>query len=341
MRRWVRRRSRLILFLESKSPLPFSPPSLFYPRPPDHADNPLSFPLAYRLFFGTWPDKDNRGETKLIVEQVSHHPPVTAYHIQNSSKGVVLHGHSAQKTSFSGGSIIGKLRFIPLRELWCAKYYLLSSIFESTVKQIGHAILDVKTPEGKMEKYLITLPTLQIQGVWMGSPYTELSQTSQIQSSTGWLANVCHLSSFPVLPFSLPARIYILISETSQIEYKGKGYFSGKAHSFKAVMSRNTGGKSHTFEGQWDTTSVPKSSIPGSLGVLDPNGNFTDVRGPKEEVNVKENLAEMEKWESRRLWRVVSMGIRSGNFDSASKDKTRIEVSGFDFYLPFGDDSWY
>lgn len=229
-------------------------------------------PILGELFFGTWPNKNGRGETKLTVEQVSHHPPVTAYHIQNESKNVVLHGHSAQKTSFSGGSII--------------------------VKQIGHAILEVKTPEGKTEKYLITFPTLQIQGVWLGSPYTELSQTSSIQSSTGWLAN---------------------------IEYKGKGYFSGKAHSFKATLARNTGGKSHIFEGQWNTTSIPKSSIPGSLGVLDANGNFTDVTSPSEPVSVVQDLGKMQKWESRRLWRVVSMGIRNGDFDSASRDKTRIE----------------
>ena len=65
-----------------------------------------------------------------------------------------------------------------------------------TVKQIGHAILDVKLPNGELEQYLITLPTLQIQGVWMGSPYTELSQTSHIQSSTGWHATVSYLG-FP------------------------------------------------------------------------------------------------------------------------------------------------
>lgn len=62
---------------------------------------------APRVFFGTWPDKNGRGETRLTVEQVSHHPPVTAYHIANTSKGVVLRGHSGQKTSFSSGTIIG------------------------------------------------------------------------------------------------------------------------------------------------------------------------------------------------------------------------------------------
>lgn len=58
------------------------------------------------------------------------------------------------------------------------------------MKQIGHAMLEVRTPEGKIEKFLITLPYLQIQGIWLGSPYTELARTSYIQSSTGWLATV-------------------------------------------------------------------------------------------------------------------------------------------------------
>lgn len=55
-----------------------------------------------RLFYGHWPDKNGRGLTTLIVEQVSHHPPITAYYISNESRKISLQGHSAQKTSFSG-----------------------------------------------------------------------------------------------------------------------------------------------------------------------------------------------------------------------------------------------
>lgn len=114
-----------------------------------------------------------------------------------------------------------------------------------------------------------------------------------------------------------------------QIDYTGKGYFSGKAHSFKAVLTQNNGSKSLTFDGQWDTTSKSKSSSElKSLGVLDANGHFTDVTRPKEEVSVKP-IEEQEKWESRRLWKVVSAGIRGGDFDTAAKDKSRIEVSLF------------
>ena len=58
--------------------------------------------LPHRLFYGHWPDKNGRGLTTLIVEQVSHHPPITAYYISNASRKIALQGHSAQKTSFSG-----------------------------------------------------------------------------------------------------------------------------------------------------------------------------------------------------------------------------------------------
>lgn len=55
-----------------------------------------------RLFYGHWPDTNARGLTTLVVEQVSHHPPITAYYIANPSRGITLEGHNAQKTSFSG-----------------------------------------------------------------------------------------------------------------------------------------------------------------------------------------------------------------------------------------------
>ena len=103
------------------------------------------------------------------------------------------------------------------------------------------------------EDYLITLPRLCIEGLWYGSPYIELSDTSCIQSSSGWL---------------------------STIKYQGKGCFPGKLHSFKADLTPPIGSGSSfqasSFEGQWNTASKDQRT-----GVV-----FTDVTGPKEEVTV-------------------------------------------------------
>ncbi|KAK1926347.1 hypothetical protein DB88DRAFT_481513 [Papiliotrema laurentii] len=218
-------------------------------------------PVLGELFYGTWPDVNGRGETVLVVEQVSHHPPITAYFIENKKAGVALQGHSGQKTSFTGTAI--------------------------NVKQSGHALLTVKPKSGGEEKYLITLPKLRIEGIVWGSPYVELTENSAIQSSTGF---------------------------TAAIEYKGKGYFSGKPHTFKAVLTQGSK-QIQTYEGQW--TGV--SHIGGSKGPV-----FLDTSAPKEEVTVKP-ISEQGEWESRRLWEKVAKGIRSGQYDEASKDKTRIE----------------
>ncbi|CAE6475086.1 unnamed protein product [Rhizoctonia solani] len=219
-------------------------------------------PVLGELFYGYWPDKNGRGKQTIIVEQVSHHPPITAYYLANEAKGLALQGHNAQKTTFSSGAII--------------------------VRQVGHATLVLKLPSGATEKYLITLPKLRIDGIWYGSPYIELTDTSYIASSTGYV---------------------------STIKYEGKGYFSGKAHSFKATLAGPDNSTIDTYEGQWDTQSHAKSNK---------NMAFTDVSGPKEEISVGP-LEEMNEWETRKLWKVVAKGIREGDFAAASEDKSRIE----------------
>jgi hypothetical protein len=55
-------------------------------------------------------------------------------------------------------------------------------------------VLTVELANGEKEEYLITLPRLRIDGIWYGSPYIELTDTSYIQSSTGWLSTVCLLA---------------------------------------------------------------------------------------------------------------------------------------------------
>ncbi|EJD43595.1 Oxysterol-binding protein [Auricularia subglabra TFB-10046 SS5] len=220
-------------------------------------------PVLGETFRGYWPDKNGRGKTFLLVEQVSHHPPITAFWIHNAAKGLTLQGYCAQRTSFSSGSII--------------------------VKQVGHAMLTVALPGGDRERYLITLPKLRIDGLWYGSPYIELTDSSYIQSSTGWL---------------------------STIEYKGKGYFSGKSHTFKATLAPNggQGGATTTFEGLWHETG---KKVGGAE-------DWLDVTTPKEEVTVGP-IEGMTELESRNLWRLVAQGIRTSDFELASREKSKIE----------------
>ncbi|KAL4969569.1 OSBP family protein [Aspergillus stella-maris] len=121
-------------------------------------------PFLGELFLGKWDKNGDIGETSLISEQVSHHPPATAYAIRNEKHGVQLQGYNAQKASFS------------------------STIY---IKQIGHALYTI-TPPGsdKEEKYLITLPPLHVESLIYGNPFMELEKSTYIVSNTGYIAKI-------------------------------------------------------------------------------------------------------------------------------------------------------
>ena len=110
---------------------------------------------------------------------------------------------------------------------------------------------------------------------------------------------------------------FLILRFALQIEYSGKGYFSGKAHTFKATITNPLLTSTlplYVYEGQWD--SVSRDNKTGS--------EFTNVTSPKEEVTVAPIDSQVE-FESRKLWKGVADGIRSGDFESASKEKSRIE----------------
>ncbi|KXN85194.1 Protein KES1, partial [Leucoagaricus sp. SymC.cos] len=227
-------------------------------------------PVLGELFYGYWPDQNNRGRTTLLVEQVSHHPPITAYVIENKSKGLKLVGHNAQKTSFSSGSII--------------------------VRQIGHATLTVGDA-----KYLITLPKLRIDGLWYGSPYIELTDASYIVGG-GFL---------------------------STIEYKGKGYFTGKSHQIKATVTPlpGMGGsapKEQVVEGLWHE----RSKFTKGPHASSSTGDFHDVVSKSKDIITAvggEKDGSQGEYETRKLWNLVAKGIREGDYELAARDKSRIE----------------
>ncbi|GBL51230.1 Oxysterol-binding protein 4 [Candidozyma auris] len=119
-------------------------------------------PFLGEVFVGSWKDESKEqkfGETVLLSEQVSHHPPVTGYAIINDKNNVLLQGYNGIRATISTASI--------------------------SVKQYGHAILEYKDLK---ETYLITLPPLHIEGLITASPFVELEGTSYIQSSNGYLA---------------------------------------------------------------------------------------------------------------------------------------------------------
>ncbi len=203
----------------------------------------------------------------------SHHPPATAYSITNQPSGVHLEGYNAQKASFSK---------------------------TITIKQIGHAVLTVPVPGAtEPDKYLVTLPSLHIEGLIFGSPFVELDGASYITSSTGL---------------------------TAKIDYSGKGWLSGKKNSLAASLYPTGKEKEvlYNASGQW-TKGFELHSGPAKHNSPDTLVGSWD---PAEVSTSKLTVAPIEEQhplESRRAWARVAEGIATGDLELVSKEKGKIE----------------
>ncbi|KAI1825525.1 Oxysterol-binding protein [Xylaria intraflava] len=218
-------------------------------------------PFLGELFLGKW--EDDAGTTELVSEQV-----------KNEASGVHLQGYNAQKASFSK---------------------------TINIKQIGHAVLSVPVPSkpDETESYLITLPSLHVEGLIFGAPFMELDGTSYITSSSGF---------------------------TAKIQYVGKGWLSGKKNSFIATLYPTGNEKDVLYNcaGQWTKafemhTGPAKYNSPSTLvGTWDPDTTPVSklILVPTEKLH---------PLESRRAWANVAKGIAKGDMDYVGSEKSKIE----------------
>jgi hypothetical protein len=162
------------------------------------------------------------------------------------------------------------------------------------VKQIGHAIYHL---DGFNEDYLITLPALHIEGLIYGSPFVELNKSSTITSTSGYIA---------------------------KIDYSGKGWMSGKKNSFSATLAKLGAEKSplYTIEGQWNENfSIKEGSGGKTHKVID---TYTASQTPITKLQVAP-VEQQDPRESKRAWKMVADGIRRGDMDTVSAQKSKIE----------------
>ncbi|RYP83574.1 hypothetical protein DL769_001328 [Monosporascus sp. CRB-8-3] len=119
-------------------------------------------PFLGEIFLGEW--VDDVGTTKLVSEQVSHHPPATAYRIWNDRHGVQLEGHVAPKTYFS------------------------TTI---NIERKGYSTLHI---DRFNEDHLITMPNAHVEGIATFRIAPELNGTSYIRSSSGYTSRIDYSS---------------------------------------------------------------------------------------------------------------------------------------------------
>lgn len=151
------------------------------------------------------------------------------------------------------------------------------------------------------DTYLITLPSLHIEGLIFGSPFIELDGASYITSSTGF---------------------------TAKIDYSGKGWLSGKKNSFTATLFPTGNEKEVLFNvsGQW----TKSFEIYSGSAKHNSKSTLVDSWDPEKTAVSELIVAPIENQhplESRRAWAKVAAGIASGDFDAVGAEKSKIEVA--------------
>ncbi|KAL6944959.1 hypothetical protein ACO0QE_002401 [Hanseniaspora vineae] len=268
-------------------------------------------PFLGELFVGKWEHEQNGsvlsdlGDTVCLSEQVSHHPPITAYSIFNEKTNVSLEGYNQIKSTFSSTSL--------------------------SVKQYGHALLRCENKNNQQQQqqkddtFLITLPSLHIEGLLLAAPFVELDSKSYIQGSSGYFA---------------------------VIEYSGRGYFSGKKNSFKCKIYKSyesyiydkdgkppsSGSQDSSSEKQNKEDKKPLFVISGQWSGISniytsssdekkrKNGQvFYDAsRVAAEHLHVKP-VEKQNPLESRRAWEKVANAIKSGDYNLIHQEKSKLE----------------
>ncbi|KAI8991896.1 hypothetical protein BDF20DRAFT_70299 [Mycotypha africana] len=216
-------------------------------------------PILGEQYFCTW-----QNGTRATCEQVCHHPPISAFKVENEEAGVSFTVNDAQRTRFSGTQLL--------------------------VDQIGYCLMEMK---GHNERYLFSLPSISVNGLWYAAPYTELFGTSYVQSSTGFFAT---------------------------IEYSTKGWIHGDYHYFKATINHRTLLKDGPtiIKGQWTKKSTITKHKQKSETFLD----LSKLQSPPVTVSP---ISEQSPLESQKVWEKVSKALKAGDYQTASIEKSIVE----------------
>ncbi|KAI9221371.1 hypothetical protein BC828DRAFT_404990 [Blastocladiella britannica] len=271
--------------------------------------------------------------TTMTCEQVSHHPPVGAFHIAGAGGRVHLTGQCGQKTKFKSASI--------------------------KVEQTGRAVLTVHPPTGPSgqgfgtpDEYFITLPEMVLRGLLTGQLFVELQGKSSITSASGyqavfeyvpkgWFTGDYHTIKGHIAKLDLSsspaddddgdggsaADPTLSASAAASAHAAKKKEKHAKRAAKKAKKMAGAGLQQildsaeilYELSGKWTTQSIATRVEDGAEEVL-----FDADAHPMVVPTVKP-LDEQGELESRKLWGKVSASLIAGDYPTATATKSTIE----------------
>jgi len=200
-----------------------------------------------------------------LAEQVSHHPPISAFYVECGARQISFTGHIYTKSAFLGMSV--------------------------AVHNVGEGRVSLLSTG---EDYVVTFPSAYGRSI-LTTPWVELGGKCDISCpQTGYRA---------------------------EVEFKCKQFWGTEQNKVVAEVFPPVGVSKKSIlkvEGEWNGKMVGK----WSSGKTE---NFLDMSSMPVHTKVVKTVAEQEKYESRRLWREVTQGLKSNNIEQATDAKCFLE----------------
>lgn len=198
-----------------------------------------------------------------VAEQVSHHPPISAFYAECLNKKIQFNAHIWTKSKFLGMSI--------------------------GVHNIGQGCVSCLEHD---EHYILTFPNGYGRSI-LTVPWVELGGECNIScSKSGYSANIV---------------------------FHTKPFYGGKKHRITAEIFPPNDKKSFcSIEGEWNGVMYAKWSS-------GENTAFIDTRRIGIIKKKVRKLEDQLDYESRRLWRDVTLNLKLKDIDSATEAKHRLE----------------
>ncbi|KAF3690929.1 Oxysterol-binding protein-related protein 9 [Channa argus] len=198
-----------------------------------------------------------------VAEQVSHHPPISAFYAECLSKKIQFNAHIWTKSKFLGMSI--------------------------GVHNIGQGCVSCLEHD---EHYILTFPNGYGRSI-LTVPWVELGGECNIScSKSGYSANIV---------------------------FHTKPFYGGKKHRVTAeIFAPNDKKSFYSIEGEWNGVMYAKLAT----------GENTVFIDTKRMGIIKKKVRKLEDqlaYESRRLWKDVTLNLKLKDIDAATEAKHRLE----------------
>ncbi|RCH83670.1 hypothetical protein CU098_001154 [Rhizopus stolonifer] len=224
-------------------------------------------------------------EAYYIAEQVSHHPPCSAYFYTCPQHKVVITGDLRPKSRFYGNS----------------------------VASLMHGQINFILPGRHNERYEVKMPNMYARGVLFGTMTLELGDASSVRCVSSDL--ICEMDFQTKGFFSGQCNSVvgkIKRESTQEILYEVSGQWSGELFIKKYTAEKS----SSTIGGLLSLRSSTNSPEKKPDVLVDVSDHAVCP------LLVAEN---QEEKESRRLWAGLTEGIMEKNMDKATDEKFKVE----------------